>query len=202
MLAVIPFSGFYNSLHDAKLDRALEQMFSDRETGCERNEGLELRAYAACDWSAVHRAYAKHYAEAWLAEHGIKGEFESLQNPREYNFTTDRIFVKLAEGEPARLLATVDRARLADVATEMFTSRSGFISYYSPDVADWGPADEWDHNQLAALLVAHAGDEGDEYGLMEGATCNGYLEQWIGDWTPGIERLYRVHDYLQTRATR
>lgn len=202
MLAVIPFAGFYNTLHDAQLDQALEQMFTDRETGCERNEGLEMRAYGACNWAAVHREYAKYYAEAWLAEHGIAGEFESLQSPREYNFTTDRIFVKLADGEPERLLATVDRADLARVAAEMFTSWDGFISFYSPDVADWGDVATWDHNQMLCLLRAHADPDEDEFDVMEFASCNGYFEEWIGEWTPGIERLYAVHDYLEKRATR
>ena len=33
-----PVLRFYNSIHDGELDHTLEQMFSDRETGCQRNE--------------------------------------------------------------------------------------------------------------------------------------------------------------------
>jgi hypothetical protein len=41
-----------------------------------------------------------------------------------------------------------------------------------------------------------------EYGLMERAACNGYITQWIEENTPDIDRLYRIHGYLQIRTAR
>ena len=37
---------------------------------------------------------------------------------------------------------------------------------------------------------------------MEGAFNNGYLDNWISDATPDIDRLYKIHDYLQKRDAR
>jgi hypothetical protein len=73
---------------------------------------------------------------------------------------------------------------LDQVAGERHTSRSGFISFYSPDWRTWGDVTNWDHNQL------------------RNARGNGRLEDWIADNTPGIDRLRRIHDYLRAREAR
>lgn len=62
-----------------------------------------------------------------------------------------------------------------------------------------------EHNQLQTLLEAYVQDtqgDLDEACLMENARGNGRLEEWIADNTPGIERLFRVHDYLRVREAR
>lgn len=210
MLAVIPFSGFYNSLHSSELDRALEMMFSGASGN--PNDGLVSRAFDLVQWRSVHAAYAAHYAAAFCEEFEIKGAaFESMTSPREYNFTTDRVFITLPESEVTRILSVTPRATLDDVAREMFTSRSGFISHYSPDVDSWGPLEGWDHNQCFALLSAYVlhmrdGDAFDmwaEYSIMEDCSCNGYLDNWIGEHSrEGMARLWNVCDYLRTRAER
>lgn len=41
-----------------------------------------------------------------------------------------------------------------------------------------------------------------EYGLMDPAFSNGKLETWICEATPGINRLYKIYNYLQARAAR
>ena len=210
MLAVIPFSGFYNSLHSSELDLALEQMFSD-DSG-NPNDGLVSRAFDLVQWRSVHAAYAAHYAAAFCEEFEITGAtFESVTSPREYNFETDRIFITLPESEVTRMLTETPRETLDAVAAEMFTSRSGFISHYSPDVDDWGPCEEWDHNQCFALLLAYvlhrrdgeAFDDWAEYSIMEYCRCNGYLDEWLsGHSREGMARLWKVCDYLRTRAER
>lgn len=203
---VIPFSGFYESIHDSELDTTLERMFSDRETGCDVNAGLQWRAYDSCDWRAVHEAYAKDYAERFACEFEIVGmSFESLQSPREYNFTTDRIFCHITDDAIRALHARVPREDLDRVAREMFTSRDGFASFYSPDVDTWGDVCDWDHNQLSALLVALVGEDWDqwkEYDLMSGAFENGNADEWIASKIKDAARLFRVHDYLNNRAER
>lgn len=206
----IPFSGFYESLHDSELDTTLERMFSD-DNG-DAIDGLVSRAYDAVQWRAVHTAYAKSYAERFAHEFEIAGlAFESLQSPREYNFTTDRIFVDVPADEMARILSVTPRERLDAVAAEMFTSRSGFMSFYSPDVDDWGDSSDWDHNQWGAVLRAYVlhmrdGEEFDswaEYSLMEDDFCNGACDEWMfADATPEFRRIDRVHAYLRQRGER
>jgi len=204
LTALIPFAGFYGSHHDAELDYTAERMLAD-ESG-EPVRGLTDRLTYSCDWRAVHTEYAKRFAEEYCEAVGIAGAaFESMSSPREYNFTTDRIFIKLPLEEAQRMLREVSRETMHTVAGERHLSRSGFISFYSANWQTWGEVYKWDHNQLQTLIEAYArdmADEVDELYLMSSASENGQLESWIESNTPDITRLYRVHDYLRTRETR
>lgn len=214
-LVVVPFSGFYNSWHDDALDRALEMMFSDRDTGCHVNEELQGRAFDCIEWQAVHVAYSVRYCEAFAEEFGVRLKWESLSSPREYNFSTDRIFAEWDNEDIARVFKETPREILDTIAEEMFTSRSGFASFYSPDVAEWGDLSEWDHNQRFALLRAHVrhvkGKDLDSYGeldLMESDMGNGFADDVLfstasGEANAMLVRLCNVWYYLDdTRKNR
>ena len=212
MLTTIPFSGFYNSLHDCALDDAVEYMFADQD-GCSYNHKLARRVYDGCNWRGVREAYAKDYAESFAHEFGIELTFDSLDSPRFYNFTTDRIFCNLPINEAERLLDELPYGALDDVAKDQFTSRDGFSSFYSPKVEDWGDLSTWDHNQLGALVQAYVYSKDDslgdgefddyaEFALMEDARGNGCIDSWIDDNTPQLGRLYKVWNYLNERAMR
>lgn len=208
MLTTIPFSGFYYTRHDQELDWTIENMFGSRDSG-ERNPSLELRCWEACKWGQVHEAYAKAYCENFAAEFGIKLEFESMQSPREYNFTTDRIFAHIELDEVKRLRSVTDEKLLRDLARKRFTSYDGFISHYSSDIDDWGDIQEWDYNQVGTLVMAYANQEhgekfdmSAEFDLMECDRGNCEIENWIAEATPGIERLFKVWTYLNDRMER
>lgn len=147
--AVIPFSGFYESDHDAALDCALEQMLQDDRGDVYQD--LFMPAFDDIDWGKVHVSYAKEYVEHLSHVTDHKFEFVELVSPREYNFTTDRIFVK-TELRPLLVATPIETIRKA--AAELFTSRSGFHSFYSPDIDTWGPLEDWDYNQALALTGA------------------------------------------------
>lgn len=206
-IAQIPFSGFYHSLHDMALDDALDMAVSD--SSGEPNADLHERAFDAIDWGHAHSEYAKAYAENFLSEFGIRGAFESMHSPREYNFTTDRIFITLADDELQRVYDATPAETLASCAREMFTSRDGFASFYSPDVDDWGDLDEWDHNQIFCLINAYVldkrqGEEFDsdaEYSLMEANRDNGYIDGWL-DKNPEAVRIFNIASYLRQREER
>ena len=204
LITTLPFAGFYGSQHDAELDYAVAAMFANDQG--DPNPGLTDRVSSACRWSAVHLTYAKEFAETFCEAVGIHLiRFESMDSPRFYNFETDRLFVELPLEEAQRLMRETSTTSLDQVAGERHTSRSGFISFYSPHWRSWGDVGRWDHNQLQTLVEAYVRDtQGDleEAGLMEIARGNGRLEAWIADNTPDIERLYRVHDYLRTREAR
>ena len=210
MLTTIPFVGFYESEHNVALNDALEQIFSDLDTGCEINHELVWRASDLCDWGEVRKEYAKEYSERVAQAFNIPSlKFESLNSPREYNFTTDRIFCTISEDDVRRILSLVDSAALAALVRDTFTSRDGFISYYSPDVAEWGSVANWDHNQSGTLIQAYINqtdsrfaEAWEEYALMEDYRCNGHLEASLWKHIKGIKRLYKVHEYLQERGTR
>ena len=209
MLTTVPFSGFYESLHDNQIDDCLEQMFTD-DRGDAVYPGLLQRLWADCDFHKVHLAYAEAYVEAFATEFKLKTlKWESMKSPREYNFTTDRLFATISFSEVTRLKREVDPKELQRVATANLTSYEGFISWYDPDVSTWGPTRQWDHNLVGLLLQAHANEQhGDpfdnwaEYALTEDFHANGDLDSWVCQATPSIDRLYKVYNYLVRRGER
>ena len=206
MLSTIPFSGFYESLHDSALDDATKDIFRD-DSG---NENLELayRAWDSMQWDFVRNGYAKEYAENFAYEFGIKSlTFESMQSPREYNFSTDRIFCNIVYAELCGIVKTLDLKAFAAFVRERFTSRDGFISFYAADLSEWCKVESWDHNQVGTALEFYAIQESggeyehwQEYAIMEDSLCNGFLSELLWQNCPDMPRLYRVFEYLIKRA--
>lgn len=205
-LTIIPFSGFYESLHDSALDDALKDIFRD-DRGIENDE-LVYRAWDSADWSTIHELYAKEYAENFAREFEIEAlEFESIKSPREYNFSTDRIFCHIDYSELCRIVQTFNIKEFSSFVSDRFTSRDGFISFYPAELTEWGKIETWDHNQCGSALefyaIQESGGEFDswkEYALMENSQCNGFLQEIIWKNCPAMSRLYRVFEYLQKRA--
>lgn len=207
---VLPFSGFYNSIHDEELDSALDQMFSDRDAGCTINGELVMRAWHSMKWGAVHSDYAKEYVDDFSHAFKLDLTFEELVSPREYNFTTDRIFAFISTKSLKRVFAEVDTPALRIKIRENHSSRDGFSSFYDNTLEGW-PADvtEWDHNQIGTLLQAFADQEtnGDfdqyrELEVMDETRSNGYLDEILWRNCPEMARLTKVHEYLEARAKR
>ncbi len=215
---LIPFAGFYGTWHDAEFDQALEMMFDPECSGADYAGALAQRFFDTIDWRGAQTAYAKDYAENFAAALGCKVfEWEQMVSPREYNFETDRLFAKFDAAELRALFERADiRAELDSVAADMFTSRDGFISFYSPCVESWGSdVSDWDYNQRGALLQAAAnaiiGDgetfnQEKEFDLMENARCNGAIDSYI--WANTIDgdvmgnRCDKIARYLAARAAR
>lgn len=205
-LTTIPFSGFYESLHDSALDDALNDIFRD-DRGIENDE-LVYRAWDSADWSTIRELYAKEYAENFAREFEIEAlEFESIKSPREYNFSTDRIFCHIDYAELCSIVKTFNMAEFSAFVRDRFTSRDGFISFYPAELTEWGQIKTWDHNQCGTALefyaIQESGGEFDswkEYALMENSQCNGFLQEIIWQNCPAMPRFYRVFEYLQKRA--
>lgn len=178
IVMTIPFPGFYETDLTSSLDYEEEQY---AETLVEEGQAYGLTEREVRDaiyWEAEYgRAFlyiVKEYAEAfaqWLNENLLlDGEapytlaFESMTSPREYNFTTDRVFVTLPINDFLRMCAQLDRDVLDAVIAERFTSRDGFISWYSNDSRDWfdKPLAEWDHNEAGTALLAFLRTRGRE----------------------------------------
>jgi hypothetical protein len=94
--------------------------------------------------------------------------YNTMVSPREYNFTTDALYVELSPKDVVLLARRVGLSAIRKAAKEMFTSRDGFCSFYDPDISTWGKLRTWDHNQLYALMTAAvtvANGASDEYGM-------------------------------------
>lgn len=150
----VPFSGFYCSFHSDLIDRTEERMFYDYDEQ-EFYQNLADMFYSNVNYRQVFEEYAKIYVDILRDLTGLKSlTFEELSSPKEYNFSTDRIFVSISREDVAKMLVNV-RQELKTQIQELFTSRSGFISFYSNQLSDWPKIDEWDHNQIGSILTAY-----------------------------------------------
>lgn len=192
----IPFSGFYESVHSGLIDHEIEQLFADRDTG---EEGVIPEAFYLTDYctKATFEAYAKDYLEnfrTWLyleINLDISLEFEKLYRPRFYNYQTDRIFAFISLEDARKLEVLANPLTLKAVIERRHTSRSGFISFYSNDLATWKSKNlaEYDCNELETVLIAAietAGNDNievllDDHALMEPSTCNGVISSIVWD---------------------
>lgn len=161
--AALPwFPGFYESVLDSFIDQEIEQEMegNGEPEGSEYYRGPktwdEVDEYA--NYEAARLAISKAWVNAFSKETGLKMEFEEMKSPREYNFTTDRVFVLLPEETLKKLWPMRDSDEFQKVLTDWFTPRSGFIPFYSSDSEgiSWSkPIEEWDHNELSALIAAY-----------------------------------------------
>ena len=197
MQSVIPFAGFYESCHSEALDRAQEQALSD-----DSGTRYEFDGAGESYTSDMLNAYAREYVAAWSVAAGIQCEFVKVDSPRYYNFETDRIFVEVSDLEITRLWLAVDRVRLDKIAKERHTSRDGFASFYSPDIAEWGDVLTWEPEQLHTLILASLPDGmPEECYLVD--DCNGAVSELVYEHgTDKFKRCVKVADYLRERAAR
>lgn len=154
---LIPFDGFYGSIHDDCIEYVENRMFADSsgDEDSPRYQSVFQRYYENVDHREVFDKYAKVYTEALAEIVDIKLEFEEMVSPREYNFMTDRIFAKITRDDLAKMLWKVKGERLNVTIAEMFTSRSGFISHYPNDISRWPRISEWDHNHCYAVVKSY-----------------------------------------------
>lgn len=208
-LSTVPFSGFYGTLHEDNLDRALAQMVEDHN-----GDPLEFRQFEdlwqTVSWQDARTEYAREYVDALNDEFNLAIEFESLESPREYNFATDRIFVQIGRQEITRIALATRLSALDARIIDKFTSRSGFASFYPNRLKDWPESlADWDHNQIGTLLETYIHlehgefDQWAEHDLMESAQCNGVFDSILwGEMSPEGHRLANLAGYLRDREMR
>lgn len=157
----IPFCGFYQSIYDSELDSIIQREceYQEEYNGIPTHE-YSAALYRFADFGQAHKQIASKYVDRFnsfiLDEFGVDLglEFEKLESPREYNFSTDRIFAFIPEEKVNELFDNVNQGDLASVIKDHFTPGSGFIPFYSDDVLTWlaKPVLEWDYNELSMLL--------------------------------------------------
>lgn len=140
------FSGFYESIHDG--------VFDDEETRI-------IEDYPGHDWDDFRFkydriGYCKNYVSAISSEIGLKLEFMELTSPREYNFSTDQISVYIDGKTLKKISSVLNSDTLKNLIKRRFTSRDGFISWYSNDIEEWKErkVQDWNCVELGTLLDA------------------------------------------------
>lgn len=186
----IPFSGFYESMHSDEIDRAIN-MYFDKE-GDGDNHVPDNFYYSFNKHGAIQAEYAKLYVERfcdWFESETklpLTPQFEEMVSPREYNFTTDRLFALIPLKQLRAIRKYVPDDVLADHIISNHRSRSGFCSFYSDDLLTWKakPLAQWDHNELATLIeaamwLADADKYDYGYEVMEYSRCNGEIDNIV-----------------------
>ena len=110
------FGGFYHSEHSETIEN-----------------NIELYGYywEDVDYKKTHINYCKAFLNRLGEELNINLSFISLDSPRQYNFTTDKIFCSISDKDFKALLSTYDTKELYNYIEEHSKSRSGFTSFYS-----------------------------------------------------------------------
>lgn len=128
------------------MDDAIEARASD--------EGLE---YGDCfdkyDFKAAQLAITQKWLKNFNEKTGLNIKFHDIDSPREYNFTTDRVFGTIKKDEFQKIRDVVSFDALKSVVERTFTSRDGFISFYTTDMDHWmkTPTDELTTMKLKQL---------------------------------------------------
>ena len=110
------FGGFYHSEHSEYIDCKLER------EGCRWQD---------VDYKKTDINYCNAYLTRLSEELEINLKFIQLDSPREYNFTTDKIFCSISDKDFSTLLSVYDTKELFNYIEENSKSRSGFSSFYS-----------------------------------------------------------------------
>jgi hypothetical protein len=154
----IPFRGFYGTLLDEQIEEVLDPDSSHYDD--ENPFPEELQGDFPCNMQGVYEATAKKWADHVLEYLGreydvqIKYTDVELWMPREYNFLTDQIEVKMPISVLKKLYAKLDKAAFADTIKASFTARSGFIPFYSNELLFWTskPRSEYDEIEWETVL--------------------------------------------------
>ena len=144
------FQGFYHTELEDLIDREIEQ---EAEFNGKEVEYL----YDIYNFQQAMEAISKGWVQAFSKETGIPLEYGDVSSPKEYNFTTDRVFAFIPVSEVLKLESLRATEEFKTVLREWFTSYDGFMSFYDndPESDKWQrPVVEWDHNELSALLAA------------------------------------------------
>lgn len=163
MKVAIPFQGFYNSIIMSYIEDEVNDMVE--------NQYCDDFSEDQVDWEATCLEVAKAYASQWCYLGGYEGGFSSLKSPREYNFRTDEIFVEFTDSDLIRIkkLAMAEEG-FADFVEKQCSDRSGFISFLSPNLADWY---KWDERHYEVALMFLDKVYSYEEDIIETLHCNG-----------------------------
>ena len=191
----IPFRGF-GSVFDDWLS------YWEHDLGEEEYNRISDLFSDEMDYSKAFIEYSKIYTE-YLADivseksgHKFKMEFVELSNPKEYNFSTDRIFVRMQFSDMQYVHYTVTEHAIdgwMSFVKQRCTSYDGFTSSYQSDCSKWPYSLEyWEEAQRGLLLEFYINrlflvdgekmwDELESYILLEPWLSNDGLERMIWD---------------------
>ena len=180
--STIPFDGFYESFISADIDHQIGQQIewdSDIYDLNEDEQQILWDNYLDINRSHFYNQIAEDYTHFYIdtLNERIKGftlkaTYKFFTSPREYNFTTDRIFIEIEENHAIDFIKYIIKnykKELEEKIKDRFTSRSGFISSYKNRLDLWTQDySEWDCNMIGTCFELFDLEEEDiNYSLRE-----------------------------------
>ena len=188
--STIPFDGFYNSYISSDIEHQIGQQIEWDIDTFDLNESEQLilvdnyltvnRSYF---YNQIAEDYTNFYIDALnerLEGFTLNAKFSFLTSPREYNFTTDRIFIDIEKNHAIDFIKYIIKnykKELEKKIKDRFTSRDGVISFYKNSLDLWiDDYSEWDCNMIGTCFELFDLEEEDiNYSLRE------YLSETIMD---------------------
>ena len=118
-LVKIPFSGFYNSIHDSIIDSALEYE-SECYADSDKANDIILDVLNINHYDKIREELSKVFVEGvnelfWYEYNiNLDLEFDSLKSPRFYNYSTDEIYCYIDNDKINELIALLDNEQAID----------------------------------------------------------------------------------------
>ena len=188
--STIPFDGFYESFTSADIEYQIGQQIEWDSDIYDLNEDEQRILWAnyldinrSYFYNQIAEDYTNFYIDALnerLKGFTLKATYKFFTSPREYNFSTDRIFIEIEENHAIDFIKYIIKnykKELEKKIKDRFTSRSGFSSFYKNSLDLWTKDfKEWDHNQIGTCFELFDLEEEDiNYSLRE------YLSEKIMD---------------------
>ena len=136
----LPFSGFYESIHDMYIDNFIEYeiayLESELNYTSEQIDKIKDRFYMM-DYSSVRKAICEHYIKAFNAvfydEYNIHLDlkYSQLISPRFYNFETDRLYAFIDEAIYNEVVTLVNKKDFKELLKDRYSKRDGFTPFQS-----------------------------------------------------------------------
>ena len=164
--STIPFDGFYESFISADIEHQIGQQIEWDSDTFDLNEDEQqilwdsyLSVNRSYFYSQIAEDYTNFYIDALnerLEGFTLKATYKFFTSPREYNFSTDRIFIEIEKNHAIDFIKYIIKnykKELEEKIKQRFTSRSGFISSYKNSLDLWiDDYSEWDHNQIGTCF--------------------------------------------------
>lgn len=155
LITLMPFHGFYETIHEYYLGGRMEDDLLDIADYLPD----AFNIYKYINQTKARKDYCIEFVKHVNKECLIELEYESVDSPQYYNYGNDRLFCKIELKEVKLLIEYVreNPTGFMRYLTDNFTSCEGFGSFYSNQFQDWVEAfktpRKLDHNQIHALLA-------------------------------------------------
>ena len=171
--STIPFDGFYESFISDDIDHQIGQQIewdSDIYDLNEDEQQILWDNYLDINRSYFYNQIAEDYTNFYIDELNerlkgftLKATYKSFNSPREYNFSTDRIFIEIEENHAIDFIKYIIKnykKELEEKIKQRFTSRDGFWSHYKNGLDLWTQDySEWDCNMIGTCFELFDFDE-------------------------------------------